>query len=125
VVVGWGLGRRVSEFDVMGELLFDLELPDDTDTYRAFADEWTGEPTEPPAVVAERDGDEVVAHVSWNGATDVLQWTLLAGPSAAALEPVANAEWEGFETELRARTDAAFVAVKAGDGATSSPVRVR
>lgn len=125
VVVGWGLGRRVSEFDALGKLLFDLALPGDTDTYRAFADEWIGEPAEPPTVVAEREGDEVVAHVSWNGATAVTGWTLLAGSSAANLERVAERERTGFETELRARTDATFVAVKADDGATSPPVRVR
>jgi len=124
-VVGWGLGRRVSELDVLGRLKFDLRLPGDTDTYRAFADDWTGEPTEPPAVVAEREGDEVVAHVSRNGDTETDRWTLLAGSSPTRLAPVAVAEKTDFETEFRARTGATFVAVKPDDGATSSPVRVR
>ncbi len=36
-IVGWGLGRRVSWLAADGALRFDLKLPGDTDTYRAFA----------------------------------------------------------------------------------------
>lgn len=124
-VVGWGLGRRVSELTMDGRVAFDLKLPGDTDTYRAFAFDWEGEPAAPPAVVARRDGEEVIARVSWNGATRVSRWTLLAGSSPSDLEPVAEHGRTGFETTLRARADATFVAVRADDGATSPPVRVR
>ncbi len=71
--------------------------------------------------MAKREGEHVRAHVSWNGATDVERWTLLGGPSTTELEPIAERNRNGFETELRARTDATFVAVRANGGATSPP----
>ena len=40
---------------------------------------------------AERTGDAVTAYASWNGATDVDAWQLLAGPSPDALQPIAKA----------------------------------
>jgi hypothetical protein len=126
--VGWGLGRRVSEFDARGKLTFDVRLPGDYDTYRAFDFAWDGQPATPPALTATRDGGRVTAYASWNGATDVTRWQLLAGPGPGALRPVATAPRSGFETSLSAQTDAAYVAVRALAGervlATSAPVKV-
>jgi hypothetical protein len=42
----------------------------------------------------------VTVYVSWNGATQVTGWRVLAGPSAARLEPVATAADAGFETAI-------------------------
>lgn len=124
-VVGWGLGRRVSQLDGAGTLLFDLKFPPDTDTYRAFTDEWQGEPDTLPVAAATRAGADVNISVSWNGATEVGRWTVLAGATEDALEPVLETAWAGFETDMTVRTDARFVAVRADGGATSEPVAVR
>ena len=45
-------------------------------------------------------GDSPVGYVSWNGATQVASWRLLAGPSAARLTPVSTVARGGFETAL-------------------------
>jgi len=127
MLVGWGFAPRVSELSRDGELLFDLVMPEGTDSYRAYRHRWVGRPATKPALAVERDGDDVVAHASWNGATEVTRWQLLAGPSPDALRPVATVRREDFETELRATTDAPWVAVRALDGGkplgTSAPQR--
>ena len=125
MLVGWGLARRVSELGPDSELLFDLELPEDTDTYRAYRQRWIGRPVTLPALATERTGDRVTAYATWNGATEVTRWQLLAGPSPDKLRPVATARRKDFETVLTARARAPWLAVRALDGArvlgTSEP----
>jgi hypothetical protein len=111
--VGWGLARRVSEISRDNELLFDLTMPGDTDTYRAFKQRWVGRPVEPPAFAIEREGERVTAYASWNGATEANRWQLLAGPSADALKPVAGTRRQGFETAIGAQTPGPWFAVRA------------
>jgi hypothetical protein len=127
VMVGWGLGRRVSEFGPDGKLRFDVKLPGDTDTYRGYRFPWTGRPAKRPVAAAERDGDHVTVYASWNGATEVTRWQLLAGSSPRALRPVASAPRAGFETAIEADTEAPFLAVRAFSGAralsTSKAIR--
>jgi hypothetical protein len=130
MMVSWGIANRrgLSELGADGEVLFDLRLPGNTDTYRAYRHEWVGRPDEPPVVVAERAGEGVTAYASWNGATEVTGWELLAGSGPNDLRPVATADRAGFETAIEAATSAPFVAVRALAGdrelATSAPVRV-
>jgi hypothetical protein len=125
VMVGWGLGRRVSEFAPDGSLRLDLRLPGDVDTYRAFRQRWTGRPARRPAVRI-RGGR---AHVSWNGATHVRRWQLLTGRRSGALRAGAVTARTGFETAIPVPAGARRVAVRAlGAGkllATSRTVRVR
>jgi hypothetical protein len=52
-------------------------------------------------------------YASWNGATDVASWRVLAGATATALTPGAGARDTGFETRLTAPATALFVAVQA------------
>src|SRR5918995_1405786 len=81
VFVGWGRALAISEFSPEGELLFDLMLPAENRSYRAFRFPWSGIPDDRPAAVAERtSGDEVRLFASRNGATDVESWEGLAGP---------------------------------------------
>ena len=128
MLVGWGMARRVSEIGPDGDLLFDLRLPRDTDTYRAYRMPWRATPVERPRIAAERSGDRVTAYASWNGATDVTHWELLAGDSPQSLRRVAITGRQGFETEISAQTSAAWVAVRALRGAKplgrSAPTRV-
>lgn len=114
VFASWGPEERVSEFSREGRLLFDLALPAGADTYQAFRFPWRGRPAEPPAVAARRDGTLLTAWASWNGATQVRRWRVLAGPAPGRLRPIGRpVRRTGFETTLRARTDARFVAVRA------------
>ncbi len=115
VFIGWGPQRHVSELTRSGHLLFDLVVPPGADTYQAFRFPWHGEPLDRPALAAQRaPGGAVTVWASWNGATALRAWQLLAGPSPRALRPLgAPVPRRDFETALHARTRARFVAVRA------------
>jgi hypothetical protein len=129
IVVGWGAQPYVSELSRSGALLFDAYFGDDkppgkdADTYRAYRFVWHGQPKDRPVVVVAGDA----AYASWNGATEVVRWQVLAGPAAGQLKPVQTVAKNGFETPIRLTKLAAFYAVKAlGRGGkvlgTSEPV---
>lgn len=119
IVVGWGAWPYVSELSRSGALLFDAYFGDgkppgkDADSYRAYRFAWRGHPTDRPVVVVAGDA----AYASWNGATDVVRWQVLAGPAAGQVKPVQTVAKNGFETPIRLKKSAAFYAVKAIDRA--------
>jgi len=132
VFVGWGSEGRVTQFSAAGDIVFDATFAP-ADSYRGYRFEWVGQPTDPPDVVVapvddqagdggggEADGDDQTRQldvaVSWNGATEVATWRVLAGDDADELEPVAEAGKDGFETMIRIER-AAVVAVEALDAA--------
>jgi hypothetical protein len=55
----------------------------------------------------------VTLYVSWNGATDVESWQVLAGPTPNQLKPIGSAPRRGFETTIAMRTAEPYVAVQA------------
>jgi hypothetical protein len=61
--------------------------------------------------------------VSWNGATEVREWRLLAGPSKGALRPVLTVPTTGFETPIPLRGSASWVAAQALDDRNRSLAR--
>ncbi|HET6548353.1 MAG TPA: hypothetical protein VFG79_07855, partial [Solirubrobacter sp.] len=127
--VGWGSQRWFSEFDAAGKLILDGHIAPGHDTYRAYRKPWSGTPTRRPRAVAKRKGESMTVHASWNGATDVARWQLLAGATRDALEPVSTVDRAGFETAITAprRPYAAMRALDAegAELATSAVVRVR
>ena len=110
LLVGWGSNPVVSEFDEAGRLLLDLRFGGEgADSYRAFRFEWHGRPPELPAVALADDR----VYVSWNGATDVARWQLVAGPTPAATTPLASVARAGFETSIPVDTDQPWIRVRA------------
>jgi hypothetical protein len=115
-VVGWGSQPYLTEFGPDGRVLFHATFGSGMDSYRAFKFRWTGRPRTDPAVAVQRHGDdEVTVVASWNGATEVVGWTLLAGPDAAHLTPVGSAPRTGFETAIRVTITEPLIAVQARD----------
>ncbi len=116
--VGWGQEPFFSEYGPEGQLLFDAHLPVYDRSYRDFRFQWTATPAHPPtlAVQAGRGGSATV-YASWNGATQVSSWRLLAGPSATGLAPAAQVLRSGFETAIPIPTGTVgpYVAVQALD----------
>jgi Arylsulfotransferase (ASST) len=116
VFIGWGTEPYSSEYSKDGRLIFDLQFSGETQSYRAFRQEWSGRPAEDPAIAAEKGkGDKVNVYASWNGATEATTWRVLAGPDPKKLEPVGSVPWEGFETAMAIRTEEPYVAVGAED----------
>lgn len=114
VFIGWGETPRVSEFDRSGRLLFDAVLGKQYQSYRAFRLPWSGTPTEAPAIAARRAGREAVTvYASWNGATNVHAWQLLAGEQPGAMTPVSSAVSHGFESALHTSAAGPQFAVRA------------
>ena len=59
---------------------------------------------------------EEVVYVSWNGATDVESWTVLAGKSPSTLTPTGSQPRSGFETMISVNSEGPYFAVTAQDG---------
>jgi len=102
IVIGWGSVPGVSELSKSGELLFDAHLPPGSSSYRAFRFPWEGQPLAPPAVSAKvlSTGDSTAVYASWNGATNVASWRVLAGVSPSSLSAQATAPDSGFESSI-------------------------
>ena len=99
--VGWGQAGYVSEFSSTGALTFDMQLPAPVNSYRAYRSPWNATPRSIPALaVGSGANDTAVAYVSWNGASEVSSWRLLAGTSASALKALSTVPRQGFETAL-------------------------
>jgi hypothetical protein len=115
VFVGFGPTRFFSQFSSGGRLLYDAALPKDDGSYRMYRYRWNATPRARPAVAARRSGGQVTVHASWNGATDVARWEVLAGPDGGSLRPVGSAPSAGFETKVRVSSSATAFAVRALD----------
>jgi len=111
-MVGWGGLPNFTEFNARGEIVYDAQLPRAENSYRVYRLPWSGQPSEPPAIVAKTTGATTAVYASWNGATTVASWQLLTGSSAAHLAAVSTTPKSGFETLIPAPA-AAFVRVRA------------
>jgi hypothetical protein len=126
--VGWGQQPYFSEYNAKGQMMFDARFVDSNSSYRAYRFPWVGRPSGAPSVATSTQGSTSDVYVSWNGATQVASWRVLAGPAANALQAVTTATKQGFESQIAIATQP-YVAVQALDAAgralaTSSVVHV-
>jgi hypothetical protein len=116
VFVGWGQQPYFTEFSPSGKTLFDARFTSNTSSYRAYRLGWTGQPNTPPNIAAAPNNDGTTqVWASWNGATTVSTWQVLAGPSPGSLVPLLSAPKRGFETAITAPTGMPYFAVQALD----------
>jgi hypothetical protein len=119
--VGWGEVPDFSELSPSGALLFDAHFPAGDQSYRDLRFPWTGLPATRPVLALVAAHGAAVArsagtvYASWNGATLVASWRVLAGATTHSLRPVAAAPRSGFETAiaLPAGTHGRYLAVQA------------
>ncbi|MGA8364414.1 MAG: arylsulfotransferase family protein [Solirubrobacteraceae bacterium] len=130
-VVGFGAVPAISEFSAAGSLLFDAHQPLDMSFYRAFRFPWSARPLSTPVVLASLNntGEETIVHASWNGATDVSFWRVLAGKQPGALAAQTTLAATAFESATTLPQRFAYVAVQALDATgrvigASRPARV-
>jgi hypothetical protein len=114
-LLGYGRLPNFTEFDRGGRVLFDATLGRNVQDFSVGLSPWAGHPRTRPSVLARADGKRLVVAVSWNGATDVARWRLLAGSSPTRLSFVASAPRAGFETSIAAPAAGRYVAVQALD----------
>ena len=105
VFVGWGSKPYFSEYTPSGTQLFSGSFVSPVASYRAYRFGWYGKPLQPPAIAVEQSstpGEDSV-YASWNGATQVASWQVLASSSSSG--PFVNqgspAPWSGFETTIQ------------------------
>jgi hypothetical protein len=114
VFVGWGDQPEFSEYAPDGRQIFTGSLPQGIRSYRAFRSPWTGQPLSPPAMaVAPQGNGTVKVYASWNGATRVASWRVLAGLRRGSLHPMDQTRKTGFETVLTLHSQPRYVAVAA------------
>ena len=83
-----------------GKLLLEGQFPGNDLSYRSMVEPWVGLPlTSPAGAVRERDGRTTV-YASWNGATRLVSWRVLAGSDSDRLSAIAHAAKTGFETAI-------------------------
>ncbi len=114
VFVGWGQQPYFSEFSSSGKQLFDARFTSNTSSYRAYRFAWTGQPTSPPSIAVSNSNDGTTqVWASWNGATTVASWQVLAGPSPRSLSAQMTVAKRGFEMAVSASTGQPYFAVQA------------
>jgi arylsulfotransferase ASST len=112
--IGWGSEPFFSEDNPAGQQIFDAHFNEATATYRAYRFSWSAQPTRPPTItVGEGPGGTHQVYASWNGATDVSFWRVLAGRNPRTLAPVITVARTGFETAIPAAGSDRYFAVQA------------
>jgi hypothetical protein len=113
--VGWGAEPYLSEFDRSGRQLFSLHFLSPLESYRGFRFPWWGQPVTPPSIALAPTGQGTLVYASWNGATEVASWRVLAGPDPADLTPVGQFPKKFFETTRSIGSAQPYFAVQALD----------
>jgi hypothetical protein len=111
--VGWGEDPYFTEFNVAGQMVFDAHLPYPAQIYRSYRFEWNAVPAAVPAIVLKTAPGATSVYASWNGATGVRVWRILAGASPASLSTIAEVPSSGFETATTVPSEAPVFAVQA------------
>jgi hypothetical protein len=128
-LMGYGGLPNFTEYDFSGHVLLDGTLGKNVQDFRTYLSPWSATPTSAPSLLARPAGSGAVSvAVSWNGATNVASWRVLAGASSGALAPVAGAAKSGFQTTIAVRAAGPYFAVQALDSSgavlgTSAPVQ--
>jgi hypothetical protein len=113
-LVGWGQAGEVSEFSPSGQLTFDMHFASSAGSYRAFRMPWSAQPLSRPALDAATPAHGMTElYASWNGATAVAGWRVLAGSSPRRLAVAGTYAAQGFETAINAPTVARYLCVQA------------
>lgn len=103
VFLSWGdENPYLTELTAGGQLVFESHIdPTSDDTYRAYRLPWRGTPRTRPDVIASTKHGTTDVYASWNGATEVARWEVLAGSSKSRLSSAGTFAKTDFETHLK------------------------
>jgi hypothetical protein len=130
-LMGYGGLPDFTEYNAAGDVLLDGSLGLDVQDFRTYLAPWSAQPQTRPSLAAQLAGNgSVTVEASWNGATDVSAWRLLAGSSSQSLRTLATTSATGFQTTISAGKVGRHVEVVAlGAGgqtlATSRAIKAR
>ncbi|KAJ5701867.1 hypothetical protein N7488_009415 [Penicillium malachiteum] len=113
VFIGWGRCPSFTEHSSTGETVMDVQfspwhsrdIPDALDNYRAYKMDWVATPWWDPSIAPKSGSNgELLAYVSWNGATEVAKWVVRGVQEGGVLNGegmiLATSKRTGFETKL-------------------------
>ncbi len=113
VFVGFGNNPVFAEYTNAGKQIFSGGFRSPVQFHRAFRLAWSAQPTGVPYAAASPTSSGTVVYASWNGATNIASWRVLAGPTPGALQAVASRAFNGFETGISTSSTQAYFAVQA------------
>jgi Arylsulfotransferase (ASST) len=115
-LMGYGGLPNFTEYSSSGQVLLDGTLGKNVQSFRTYLSPWSAHAPGAPSVVAQSGvAGTLSVSVSWNGATDVASWSVLAGAAPGTLSTVASAAKAGFQTTIAAPTVGPYVQVQALD----------
>ncbi|MGZ4221619.1 MAG: arylsulfotransferase family protein [Solirubrobacteraceae bacterium] len=100
VAISWGSQPLFSEVSKTGKVLLDAAWPNPDVNYRVYVQKWTGTPSFAPNGAVRTAHGKTTVYASWDGATEVVAWRVLAGKDASHLATVATRAKNGFETAI-------------------------
>jgi Arylsulfotransferase (ASST) len=120
-LIGWGAGPYYSEYAAPGNtsdnpglnLLYDAQMPGGNSSYRAYRDNWVGNPYYPPSIAARTVDGQTTIYASWNGSTETASWQVYGGAAPASLSLLTTAAKSGFETAISVAAAGPYFQVKA------------
>jgi hypothetical protein len=113
-LMGYGGLPNFTEYNSAGAVVLDGSLGLDVQDFRSYFAPWSAQPKTAPSIAAQTAASgATTVEASWNGATDVSAWRLLAGVSATSLQTVTTANATGFQTTLSAGNAGPYVEVEA------------
>jgi hypothetical protein len=114
--VDWGYKPYFTEFSKNGGgELFTIHFRSPLQTYRGYRFHWWGQPTTPPSIATSSKGPGTTVYASWNGATAVASWRVLASASPGSLSPVEQFPSTSFETTMHVSSSGPYFEVQALD----------
>ncbi|CAD0112463.1 unnamed protein product [Aureobasidium uvarum] len=124
VFMGYGSNGAFIEYTNDGEAIWNVQFGiignSSVQSYRAYKQNWQGFPDWNPSIAATGNGtDNTTVYMSWNGATEIKQWAILASNSSSSLS-TADDLWKnitktGFETNVTVGSDARYIRAAALD----------
>lgn len=107
VFMGYGNNAAFTEYTKDGDVVWDVQFGiignASVQSYRAYKQNWTGYPSWNPSIAATGNGTaHSTVFMSWNGATEIVTWALLASSSSMDLVNATslwkNVTKDGFES---------------------------
>jgi hypothetical protein len=124
VFMGYGSNGAFIEYTNDGKAIWDVQFGiignASVQSYRAYKQNWQGFPGWNPSIAASGNGtDNITVYMSWNGATEIKQWAVLASNSSSSLatgdDLWKNVTKTGFETNITVGTNARYIRAAALD----------
>ena len=100
-LIGWGTGDPdVLEITPDDSQALQMHFLNGDVSYRVYRDTWHATPYWDPELVLEDSGSQTNLYFSWNGATDVSGYRVLAGWNEEPRLPITTVKKDGFENSL-------------------------